>query len=123
MFEYDGIVYSKCAFIKLMVDGVDQISETKDKGVVVWDELKRTKNDSGDFLIFTCACGVADDGGFDLVTVDRGQEIVRWFFNDDTKIVWEFTKVDYDLKLSKLNSQIERHTVNLEPRNVIFPDR
>jgi hypothetical protein len=121
-FEYENIIYSKCAFIKLIVDGVDLIKETEDrKGIIVWDELKKTRDNSGDFLILTCVCGIADDAGFKLVTVDRGEKEIKWTFNDDTDIVWKFDKADYDLKLLNLNSQIEKLTVNLEPTNVIFP--
>lgn len=122
-FEYEGIIYSNCAFIKLIVDKVDLIKATEDrKGIVVWDELKKTGDRSGDFLILTCVCGVADDAGFNLVTVDRGLRNIKWTFNDDTGIIWEFDKTDYDLKLSKLYSQINRLTVTLEPTNVTFPE-
>jgi hypothetical protein len=122
-FEYEGIVYSNCAFIKLVVDGVDLIKENEDrKGIIVWDEFKKTWDKSGDFLILTCVCGVADDAGFNYVTVDRGQRTIKWTFNDDTGIVWEFDKTDYEMKLSKLNSQVERLTMNLEPTNVVFPE-
>jgi hypothetical protein len=106
------------------VDGVDLIKETEDrKGVIVWEELKKTQDNSGDFLILTCVCGIADDAGFNLVRVERGEKKIKWTFNDDTDIVLEFDKADYDLKLLKLNSQIEKLTVNLEPSNVIFPER
>jgi hypothetical protein len=71
-FEYEGIIYSNCAFVKLIVDGIDLIKETEDrKGVVVWNELKKTKDYSGDYLILTCVCGIADDAGFNLVTVRK----------------------------------------------------
>lgn len=122
-FEYENIIYSNCAFIKLIVDGIDLIRETEDrKGVIVWDELKKTHDNSGDFLILTCVCGIADDAGFNLITVDRNDGMIRWTFNDDTDIVWEFDKTNYELKLSKLNAQIENLTVKLEPTNVIFPE-
>ncbi len=124
IFEYESIIYSNCAFIKLIIDNIDLIKETKDrKGVVVWSELKKTKDNSGKFLILTCVCGVADDGGFQLVTVEHGETIVKWIFNDETKLLWEFDKMDYDLKLSKLDSQIEKLTVPLEPTNILFPER
>jgi hypothetical protein len=121
-FEYESIIYSNCAFVKLIIDGIDLIKESEDrKGVVVWEELKKTRDNSGDFLILTCVCGIADHAGFNLITVDREAEMIRWTFND-TNIVWQFDKADYDLKLSKLNSQIETLTVNLEPTNVTFPE-
>jgi hypothetical protein len=66
---------------------------------------------------------VADDAGFNLVSVDRGDKLITWTFNDSSGIAWRFDKADYDLKLSKLNSQIEQLTVTLEPTSVVFPER
>jgi hypothetical protein len=123
IFEYENVIYSKCAFIKLIVDGIDLIKETQDrKGVIVWDELKKTEENSGEFLILTCVCGVADDAGFNLVTVDRRETTIKWTFNDDTDIVWEFDKANYDLNLLTLKSQVEKLLVNLEPIRVVFPE-
>lgn len=121
--EYEGITYSNCAFIKLLVDSIDLLDETEGrKGIIVWDELKKTKDLSGDFLIITCVCGVADDAGFDFIGVNRASKSVIWTFNDDTGIVWEFDKDDYDLKIGHLEKEIARLTVTLEPTSVVFPE-
>ena len=57
--EYENITYSNCAFIRLVVDGVNLITNTEDrKGVVVWDEIKKTVSHSGQYLILTCVCGI-----------------------------------------------------------------
>ncbi len=121
--EYEGIIYSNCAFIKLHVDDIDFFKETEDrKGVVVWDELNKAKNSSGDYLILTCTCGVADDGGFDFITVDRGENAVKWTFNDDTKIIWTFDKAQFDQELLRLERDIQELELGLEPKNVLFPE-
>jgi hypothetical protein len=107
----------------LHVDIIDLIKETEDrKGVVVWGELNKAKNNSGDFLILTCMCGVADDGGFNLITVDRGENLVKWTFNDDTKIKWTFDKVQFDQELLQLETQVQNLKLPLEPKNVLFPE-
>ena len=121
--EYENIIYSKCAFIKLHVDGIDLIKLTEDrKGVVVWDELKKTLLSSGDYLILTCMCGVADDGGFNLVTVQRNDSYVTWTFNDDSGVALIFDKFQYDMEVSSLGSEINELIVPLEPSNVVFPE-
>lgn len=121
--EYENIIYSNCAFIKLLIDDVDLIKQTEDrKGVVVWDELKKTQYSSGDFLVLTCMCGIADDAGFNYVTVKRSQDAVAWKFNDDTHIEWVFEKGQYDQEISELSSNIEKLKVPLEPQRVVLPE-
>jgi hypothetical protein len=123
--EYESIIYTNCAFIRLMVDDVNLIVTTKDrKGVVVWDEVKNTITDSGQFLILTCVCGVADDAGFDLVDVERKENSVSWKFNDESNWNWEFPKEDYDNEIIRLGKDIKEmnNSFPLEPVNVIFPE-
>ena len=50
-----NIIYEKCAFIRLVVDGENLITKSDDrKGIIVWDELKKTRTETGDFLLLTC---------------------------------------------------------------------
>jgi hypothetical protein len=114
--EYENIIYSECAFIKLHVDGVDLMKLTEErKGVVVWDELKKTLSSSGDYLILTCMCGVADDAGYNLVMVQRNDRSVSWTFNDNFGITWIFDKSLYDMEVIRLGLEIIELTVPLEP--------
>ena len=123
--EYENITYSNCAFIRLIVDGNNLITQTKDrKGIIVWDELKKTTNESGRFLILTCLCGIADDAGFDLVDVERKENSVLWRFNDESNWNWEFPKDEYDQEISRLEKEVNKLDINipLEPDTVIFPE-
>jgi hypothetical protein len=123
--EYENIIYSNCAFIRLIVDEVNLISTTKDrKGVIVWDEIKNTISESGQYLILTCVCGIANDAGFSLVDVERKEESVSWKFNDESNWNWEFPKEDYDNEIRRLEKEIKEMNYNfpLEPVNVIFPE-
>lgn len=123
--EYENIIYSNCAFIRLVVDGVNLITKTEDrKGVIVWDEIKKTVNDSGQYLILTCVCGIADDAGFDLVDVERKEDSVLWKFNDESNWNWKFPKDEYDAEIKRLEKQINKMDINLplEPENVVFPE-
>jgi hypothetical protein len=123
--EYENIMYSNCAFIRLVIDGVNLITTTKDrKGVIVWDEIKKTLNQSGEYLILTCVCGIADDAGFDLVNVERNENTVSWKFNDESNWFWEFPKADYDHEIKRLEKEINELDISipLEPDKVMFPE-
>lgn len=123
--EYENITYSNCAFIRLVVDGDNLITKTEDrKGVIVWDEIKKTINDSGQYLILTCVCGIADDAGFDLVDVQRKVNSITWKFSDESNWYWEFPKEEYDAEIKKIEKEITEMDINftLEPENVIFPE-
>jgi len=99
--EYENVIYSNCAFIRLIIDGK-----------------------SGRFLILTCVCGVADDAGFDLVNVERKENSVSWQFNDESNWNWEFLIEDYDQEIKRLEKEINELDINIliEPDNVIFPE-
>ncbi|MGB0882883.1 MAG: hypothetical protein ACPGSO_08005 [Vicingaceae bacterium] len=123
--EYENIMYSNCAFIRLVVDGVNLITKTEDrKGIIVWDEIKKTINDSGQYLILTCVCGIADDADFELVDVERMENSVTWKFSDESNWNWEFPKEEYDAEIKRIEKEINEMDINfpLEPENVIFPE-
>lgn len=123
--EYESIIYSNCAFIRLVIDGVNLITSTEDrKGVIVWEEIRKTVNDSGQYLILTCVCGIADDAGFDLVEVERKENSVSWKFNDESNWNWEFPIDEYDEEINRVGKEINEMEINitLEPDNVIFPE-
>ncbi|WP_431167559.1 hypothetical protein [Tenacibaculum halocynthiae] len=123
--EYEKIIYSNSAFIEPVIDGNNLTTEsTNRKGIVVWNEVKKTISKSGQFLILTCVCGIADDGGFDLVDVKRKEKSVLWKFKDESNWIWEFDKKEYDLEINRLKKEITELSVEitLEPENVIFPE-
>lgn len=123
--EYEKIIYSNSAFIEPVVDGNNLTTVSKNrKGIVVWNEVKKTISKSGQFLILTCVCGIADDGGFDLVDVKRKEKSVLWKFKDESNWIWEFDKKEYDLEINRLKKKITELSVEitLEPENVIFPE-
>jgi hypothetical protein len=124
-FEYENITFTNCVFLKLKVDGINLITRNKDrKGIIVWDELKKTLTKSGQFLILTCICGVADDAGFDFVDIKRNEHSVSWRFNDESKLNLEFRKKEYDQELLRLKKEINKldTKIKLEPINLIYPE-
>lgn len=84
--KYRNIIYSNCAFIRLIIDSVNLITQTTDrKGVIVWDELKRTLTQSGQFLILTSLCGFTNAGKFSFINVERKENSISWKFKDESK--------------------------------------
>ena len=123
--EFEGIVFTNCAFIDFLIDDRNPFDNTKEKkGFIVWDELKKTTVNSGHYLILTCVCGIADDAGFDLIEVKRTDNSVSWKFMDESNWNWKFKKENYDSEIEHLEKEIDNieNTLTLEPEYVIFPE-
>lgn len=121
----DGIEFENISFIKPIIDG-KSIFETEDfiDSFVVYDELVETLGDRTKYLIFTCACGVADDGGWNGVAVVKSSQTIIWKVKKyfDT-IEYIFDLNNYRSELYKLKNEIESlKPTNLEPMYVTFPE-
>lgn len=119
---FEDILFSNCAFIQLFVDSKEFMAITDRLALVVWKELKKSSLNSGNFLLLTCCCGIADDGGFDFVNVTHTDKIIEWKFTDDSNIIWKFDKSSYITQIDKLQNEIEFLRVPLAPIDVIFPE-
>ena len=61
-----NIKFNNCSYLQLLIDDIDiRLFDEFDDFLIVYSELYASAQNSGKFLIFTCACGVADDGGWD----------------------------------------------------------
>lgn len=119
----DGIVFSDRVLVRLLVDGeeIDEIEEFKDS-LIVLEELVASKKCTGNYLIFTCACGIAEDGGWDGVRVFIGDDFVRWQFEVGVKILsYVFDRCQYNTEIDSISEQMKHCTLSLEPTSVIFP--
>ncbi|NOK34089.1 hypothetical protein D7W79_27130 [Corallococcus exercitus] len=75
--QLEGIRFSEVAFVWIRIDGEEIRSRPPfSDAVVVFDELEQSATGSGRYLIFTCACGIAEDGGWKGVEVERGNSTV-----------------------------------------------
>ncbi len=94
--EYEGIKFSKCTFIDIWLDDepIDKIDNFEDS-TVFWEELKKSTLCSGNYLIFTCYCGVAEDAGWDPISVEHTDDKVIWQFSRETDAKYEFDKIEY----------------------------
>jgi len=50
----------------------------EDVNSVFFDELFASIQETGDHLIFTCSCGVADCGGWERINVTHDEIAIKW---------------------------------------------
>jgi hypothetical protein len=122
----EGIIFSGICYITISVDGKALLDNDLFYGsFVYWDELKKTKENSGKYLIFTSVSGIADDAGWDYVNVKHGASDIHWTFSiNDQIITYKFDRDAYFKEITKLETKVENMNCNLklEPLNVVFPE-
>lgn len=120
----DAIEFRDSLFVKILIDGED-VESQKGFGdaVIYYDELARSINGSGRYLIFTCACGIAEDGGWGGVDVTYENGLVTWEFEVGERVyVYTFDERDYISEIESLAPIIESTELTLEPNKVVFPE-
>lgn len=92
-------------------------------GAVFLDELHKSVLSPGDYLIFTCLCGVADCGGWQKVAVSHHREVLSWAFEyADRKYKFQFDRYDYRMKIEKIKRQISAENIKLIPEWIVDPE-
>lgn len=121
----DRINFSQAAFIvpaaNSDIDALLKISE----GLIVADELIRSLDGAGRYLIFTSASGIAGESGWEGVELSYLNEQVSWLLEyNDTQYRWFFQIDNYRSEIEKIKNDISNipQEVKLEPSQVIFPE-
>lgn len=119
-----GIHFCDVAIVKAAIDGedIDENEYFKDS-LIYFDELKKSKLGTGRYLIFTCACGIAEDGGWEGGKVEINDTIVCWkieMWNETLQ--YFFDREQYEHEIDSMNEHLGRCGLPLEPLNVIFPE-
>ena len=117
----DNIKFNNCSYLQLLIDDIDIRSlDDFDNVLVVYPELYASTQNSGDYLIFTCACGIADDGGWDYVNVVHNDNTIKWsFLRGGKKYNFQFSRENYIKEIDK----IEPENITLIPEHIIYPER
>lgn len=124
----DGLDFSNALLVRVLIDDTP-ISKFKflEDALVVFPELLKSLSESGLYLIFTSASGIADDGGWEGVTISHQNKIINWDFEIENKNYhFEFDKSQYEKAIQEMEIEIE--TINsssdleLEPMGVFFPE-
>ncbi|MBJ6764141.1 hypothetical protein JGU66_25485 [Myxococcaceae bacterium JPH2] len=119
----DGIHFSNAVFVRVFIDGDDIGCVDPFRGsVVVFDELEKSVGASGNYLIFTCACGVAEDGGWEGVEVMQGESTVSWNLDVGEGFRFVFERSNYVGEITSIKRMLDREALPLVPSAVIFPE-
>lgn len=119
--------FSNSKFIEMKIDDMSVINGDYifDNTLVYWDELFKSSIESGRYLIFTSANGIADEGGWDYVDVHHIKDEIEWLIVKDGKsIKFSFNTNEYINNINSLKNQIKKSDdkLPLEPVHIIFPE-
>lgn len=124
--EIDGIRFSGIAFIIIFIDEQNLMNENVfNESFIFFDELKKSTQKSGKYLLFTSVSGIADDAGWQKVSVLHLDDLVIWEIElDNESLIFHFDKNEYIIEIQKLNEKIDSLDINLslEPLYVLFPE-
>lgn len=120
----DNILFRNCVYVDVFIDGhnVRGNPDFSDM-LVVYSELKKSVVNSGSFLIFTCACGVADDGGWKYVNVMHSDNYITWSFftNNEYKYIFDRETYIYHIKnIERKLNKFKKHI--LIPQFIVYPE-
>ncbi len=125
-FIIDGIIFNDIYYIDIFIDNknIRDFNEDFYDVMIFFSELKKSIYKAGKYLIFTCASGIADDGGWEGVNVINKKETIEWsFYHGERTYLYKFSKRDILMKIDNLKIIInEQIYEKLEPKNVDFPE-
>ena len=88
---FDNIKFNNCSYLQLLIDDIDiRLFDEFDDFLIVYSELYASAQNSGKFLIFTCACGVAEDGIMSMLLIKRA--LLNGVFFEKRAIFLSFQK-------------------------------
>lgn len=126
MLSIDGLDFSNALLVRVLIDNtpISKFKFLKD-ALVVFPELLKSLSESGLYLIFTSASGIADDGGWEGVAVSHQNNIIKWDFEvENENYHFEFDKNQYEKAIKEMEIEITNSSsdLELEPMGVFFPE-
>jgi hypothetical protein len=120
----DGICFSNVLLVGMFIDGQNiEEREVFRDSLVYFDELERSVESSGNYLIFTCACGVAEDGGWEGVKVEVTESTVSWELEAGAEVLrFTFERKAYVSEIESVRKVLQSSSLPLEPGAVVFPE-
>lgn len=86
-------------------------------------ELEQSAKESGEYLILTCECGVADCGGWDKMKVVHTSTNVSWNFTyGNNQFMFQFEKENYNNEIQKIKVRIHNEELILQPQFIVDPE-
>ncbi|MBA3683362.1 MAG: hypothetical protein H0W73_19685 [Bacteroidetes bacterium] len=90
---------------------------------VFFYNLVESLNGTGEYLIFTCVCGVADCGGWDKVKVTHNDNKIIWVFSfNEKQHIFIFSLDIYKNEIYKMQERIDTKKTILQPQFATDPE-
>ena len=115
----DSIRFENFSYLQLLIDYEDIATYPDfEDMLIVPSELCKSSLQTGEYLLFTCACGVADDGGWSKIKVTHSEAIVQWDFLRGKPYCFKFSKENYLKEIQIINKK----SYTFIPKEIIFPE-
>ena len=115
----DSIRFENFSYLQLLIDYEDIATYPDfEDMIIVPSELCKSSLQTGEYLLFTCACGVADDGGWSKIKVTHSEAIVQWDFLRGKPYCFKFSKENYLKEIQIINKK----SYTFIPKEIIFPE-
>ncbi|MCA6423652.1 MAG: hypothetical protein IM568_12690 [Flavobacterium sp.] len=101
---------------------IDEKKFLDNSSAAVFEELENSLDGNGEFLIFTCNCGVADCAGWKKVIVKHETGNVIWTFEYGSKYLFEFDFKSYRNEIEKVRIEINKNKIKLQPDFIMDPE-
>jgi hypothetical protein len=110
--------------LHLFIDGTEIRRIIFDNGsAAFFPELAESAKKSGNYLILTCWCGVADCAGWDKVNVVHKDNLISWAFSyNGHTFEFFFDNINYTNEIQKIQERIESENILLHPGMVVDPE-
>ncbi len=110
--EFEGIKFSKCTFVDILIDGtsIEDIADVE-SGVIFWPELKKSCEPEGKYLLFTCYCSIPDDAGWDYIFVEHKGDNIIWHLNRDNEKSYSFNRASYIEQVTSCEKLMNLETI------------
>jgi hypothetical protein len=123
-FSSHGLLFENVNVVRMLIDGVDiyEIDIGFEDALVFFEELSESARGSGCYLIFTCACGIAEDGGWEGVDVVAEGGYISWnFYVGGRQLKYSFRLDQYVSELESVREILNLSRNSVAPVQVIFP--
>jgi len=111
-------------WLNLKIDGEEFLKRIdSDLNAAIFDELENSLNGDNHYLIFTCACGIADCGGWEKTHVKHLMGKTIWTFEYcDEKYNFEFDSQFYKGEIERMRFELNKNKLKLKPDFIMDPE-
>lgn len=119
-----GIRFAGVSIVNALIDGdtLAEINPELDGVLIVFEELQASTQASGCYLIFTCACGVVECGGWDGIDVATKGAMIHWrSFMGVKSFEYSFSRDQYITEVNSARDALMESSKPVIPQDVVFP--